>query len=311
MQLVKEFIPALSKEKQLELAEEFCEGDNGLKECLLCLWKNGVNTIGCCAGHEKTIDKFGNEIENNPYLFFDAFEIKDAQLKKLIIFMLVYFKDNPYLNRFFVGVQKYSKKVKGVRKDQFRNTLGIYFIKREDINYIQLLKAIQQAFESKLTVNQLLNQFNLTSINNKILSAIVKLKKLDMVSYNLTKQEDDKNVFNEISLAYFHAGSNWQIITLNNDYSMSARCVLHKFVKNNKVEYVPTKEGFVSVSNFGNFYLRENDEVKPISKKEAKKYPMLNAKTARYNCINPLSFSFLKSIFDEVEQKGCKQIKDC
>lgn len=48
-----------------ELAKSYSEGSNELYNCLLELWKNGFETIGCCKGHDNHVQYIGLNRNNN------------------------------------------------------------------------------------------------------------------------------------------------------------------------------------------------------------------------------------------------------
>ena len=49
--LVNEDITKMSSLTQKNFAEQFAEGNLGLKNLLLYLWRNGIQTIASCGGH--------------------------------------------------------------------------------------------------------------------------------------------------------------------------------------------------------------------------------------------------------------------
>lgn len=67
------FNPKLGKEETIkiyneyinDLAKSYSEGNNELYNCLLELWKNGFETIGCCRGHDKHVQYIGLNRNNN------------------------------------------------------------------------------------------------------------------------------------------------------------------------------------------------------------------------------------------------------
>ena len=67
----------LSKQEKLEQAEVFAEGSAELKKILLLLWECGVQTLGCCAGHEDGSSK--------PYIAFNVENLKDSELQSILI----------------------------------------------------------------------------------------------------------------------------------------------------------------------------------------------------------------------------------
>ena len=60
-----------------QMAKDFAEGSEELESVLLYLWQNKIETIACCAGHEKN--------HNCPYVFFNVDKIDSKRLKNLLI----------------------------------------------------------------------------------------------------------------------------------------------------------------------------------------------------------------------------------
>ena len=65
-----------------KMAEEFCEGSSDLKNLLLKMWKQGIETYASCGGHDKIIK--GAKTYSNPYLFFDVSNFTNEDLKNLL-----------------------------------------------------------------------------------------------------------------------------------------------------------------------------------------------------------------------------------
>ena len=70
-------IAILPYSEQKQLAQSFAEGSEELEQILLLLWKNGINTVACCAGHG-TIDK-------PPYIMIDSSKFSDRELRNLFL----------------------------------------------------------------------------------------------------------------------------------------------------------------------------------------------------------------------------------
>lgn len=74
--------PMLPIQEQQIYAQEFAEGSVDLKNILLLLWQNGINTNSCCAGHKdenKTTD---------PYLSICVSTMTKAHIKRLLPLLL-------------------------------------------------------------------------------------------------------------------------------------------------------------------------------------------------------------------------------
>ncbi len=71
------YMPDLSIDEQNAWANEFCEGDEKLKELLLFLWKNNINTHACCKGH---IEEKGF---GGPYICFSCNNLSNDTIIRL------------------------------------------------------------------------------------------------------------------------------------------------------------------------------------------------------------------------------------
>lgn len=70
----------VSREEKIIDAKKYSEGNEKLEELLLLLWENGINTVSCCAGHER--DKMS---KNNPFISIMIDNISEDVLKKVLL----------------------------------------------------------------------------------------------------------------------------------------------------------------------------------------------------------------------------------
>ncbi len=82
---VKDFTTASLEERE-KYAELFSEGDENLKELLLTLWGNKIQTYACCAGHDEVVEDGKVQWTTKtsfPYIFFEASTLNESQLRLL------------------------------------------------------------------------------------------------------------------------------------------------------------------------------------------------------------------------------------
>ena len=303
--MVESPIPNKTKEEQFALAEEFAEGDVALKECLLFLWQNKIGTIACCAGHEKQM-VFGVEGPAAPYILFEIDNFKDSQLKKWLIYFFHIFKDDDILDHLDIGIKRLlvNGSLEG-SKDEVRRTVTIYFTKKDETVYKKLLQSFVLSKGCKLSVNELLEEIKLSKVNSKLLKAITALINANFEDYIISKGKEKNNLFNKLEIKYEQRLKQWLIVTDNCNYKEKRAiefCV--KGVKG--IDWGSVKEGWVSKSDLGNYYTIINGEIKKLTKEEAKAHPKLNEKTSRYNITTKFSYSFFKSILEEINTKELK-----
>ena len=92
--MVFENMTKLATEGKLKYAIEFSEKNKSLEELLLYLWNNDINTIACCAGHDK---------ENFPYIYIVVDNLESSTLKELLVNLFVTYDDNINL---FIRIKK-------------------------------------------------------------------------------------------------------------------------------------------------------------------------------------------------------------
>lgn len=128
-----------TKKRQEELASRFCEGNEDLKNTLLVLWRNEIDTVGCCAGH---LLKDGTKTPL--YLNFETKNFKKDNFKKLM-YVFNKYKDAVHID---------------ISAKCFENNAVNKYVKskeRTDINVIifdetkqkEILSAIRDVIEGK------------------------------------------------------------------------------------------------------------------------------------------------------------------
>ena len=76
----------MSKEEKQKAIEYWCEGNQQLKQLLLYCHENGIETVGCCSGHEEELGyayiglKLGNEQDNEIIDLLTKLEIDNTDM---------------------------------------------------------------------------------------------------------------------------------------------------------------------------------------------------------------------------------------
>jgi len=128
-----------SKKEKEEKATIFSEGSQELKDLLLYMWNNGINTYACCAGHGiRTFEFEGKKISERcrQYIFFDISTFSRDELELLIMAVLVDKQKN--LASFTFGLDNMGR-----NKSQ-RRGLGFHFNINYKSNFVYLLNILKQ-----------------------------------------------------------------------------------------------------------------------------------------------------------------------
>ncbi len=135
------------KSTQEQMATDFSEGSNALRDLLLFLWKNGVSTHACCRGGVQHIGGPHEEngitviADTNPYLVFDTESIAPELLK----YMLIYFTQN---GDFLISVENDPGRDVPKRMD-IRSTVSFNFCS-DQISQI-MIKKMQTIFKRAIS----------------------------------------------------------------------------------------------------------------------------------------------------------------
>ena len=89
VELDKRDLSKVQVNEQEKLATEFSEGSENMKNLLLFLWDNGINTFACCGGHDEIeveVDEDGSKFydDNRPYVTFDMKALSDSRFKNIL-----------------------------------------------------------------------------------------------------------------------------------------------------------------------------------------------------------------------------------
>ena len=183
----------INKDKE-KYAYEFSEGNHSLEKCLLKLWNEGFETIGCCRGHdnhkayiglkldEKAIKFLSNIKKENIIITFLSFinektnnlhySIKEINSNKIFNNIINSFdKDNKIDNDIMVAINFILKKHYGYINIRiyYKKTTTTYIVtdNLELIKYFlkhneksTILDKYKHLYSFKIRINDLLNYLN-------------------------------------------------------------------------------------------------------------------------------------------------------
>ena len=123
---VVEDLTKLSKEKQEEYAQTFCEGNEDLKKLLLKMWSNGIQTYASCAGHKPEEIKSVNGLvsDPNPYIYFEVSKLNEKQQLKLYKNLIMISKNLSMIDKFdltldsYMGFEKHGLRI-GLKNSEY------------------------------------------------------------------------------------------------------------------------------------------------------------------------------------------------
>ncbi len=177
----------LSPQEMEEQAEIFAEGSADLKEILLLLWSNGIQTQACCCGHEG---------KGMPYIAFYADHMTDSSLKRMLIDI---FSDKS--KKFGLEIRKGQKakekvfnengEIKGeyLRERPISINIGLDPSKRFEENNI--LKIIKSALEKDKPAEYYEQRLSLlTDEEKEFVDDVITLKNADFTNFRLDIADD-------------------------------------------------------------------------------------------------------------------------
>lgn len=170
----------LSEQEMFEQAKVFSEGNKNLEELLIVLWKNGIQTIGCCSGE--------HENSANPYVGFYVDKLDNGLLSDLLL-------DTIQLKEFLqVDVSKGLSvdefifdevgNVVGTEKRERPMNINFTFKKSFGINgFLDVVKSAlsktHEDYEERLAELSLINEKDMLWVYDILDLKEVDLKKLD------------------------------------------------------------------------------------------------------------------------------------
>ncbi len=190
-------------EEQGKYAEEFCEGNEDLKKLLLKMWKAGIQTYACCAGHDyaEGVLKNGAILDTNPYIYFDVKSLDEKQQKKLYKNLMMISKNLGLVEQFDLKLDNNMDFVKHGLKINLKNDTTSYKVLNDLFDSVlQKEGLIEKAkkFLIKRDENDGLTQEELDFVNS-----MVELNGFKFEEYinNSTKTSPDEKIA-DIRLVY-------------------------------------------------------------------------------------------------------------
>ncbi len=171
-----------SKEDRLKTAENFCEGNEDLKQIFLMVWDNNIRTIASCAGHENPNhkEKVGNIV----------FDLKDFSEDKLKVFLSNIIKE-------FGKTISFSATVEGKKGMQGiigRKTFAIYICSK----YMGKLKDLIDRVFVKKSEKDLSS--DLSELERDALNGVIDVKQTDVTTEENTYLIRKRVNYNENNL---------------------------------------------------------------------------------------------------------------
>ncbi|MFQ6724488.1 MAG: hypothetical protein ACLRFE_04085 [Clostridia bacterium] len=136
-----------SRLKQLKYAKVFSEGSEDLKQLLMYMWNNDINTFSTCAGHEPS-RFYGIVAKNYPYILFDISNFSNQELRMLLVMLLALnqlYESNCYeIDIDIRAIDEYERKNKLVHQQMYeRHALKIAIHDYDRKKFSELLNVIE------------------------------------------------------------------------------------------------------------------------------------------------------------------------
>lgn len=261
----------LDKSVQQKYAKDFSEDDKDLENLLLFLWRNGINTIACCAGHIERNDK--------PYIYIDVMKMKTNTLKQILKWHLYNYVD---ISNIMVRNQYNQKSINGNQKQVVKVALFFPF------------DAIRPFLSLQNKVEQILNNeekhYKLTKQQNDFISDVINVTKLDMKKY-----ENDNPFLDIIAIGIHDVWKNKFSITSREQFELKRLDVLAKIKTNNPI--IISKHTYV-IHN-GKYMIMHGNGVIEVSKDY-----ILNHNIPSYEDIKG------KNLFDYTHKRFIKELEN-
>ena len=130
-------------QNKIKYAYDFSEGNKSLEKCLLMLWDNGFETIGCCGGHNGHKSYIGFKLDDKAIRLLSNIKKQDVK----ITFVSLFNEEN----------QKINFTIKEIYNDSmFDNILKTYNCKQtidEDIKLV--IDFILKKFDGYVNIRML------------------------------------------------------------------------------------------------------------------------------------------------------------
>jgi len=254
--LLKDF-SQMSNEEKLEQATVFSEGSEELKKILLLLWDCGIQTLGCCAGHEDN--------SSMPYV---AFNIENIEETDLIEFLIELTNDKNGVKQvtFNAGTISsypvFDDSGNVIKEEQRHKPATINLLIEESFEKSNVYNIIQsilkQQEESKINLNDIKYQ-DKKWINDIVKMRDIKLEELNFFDYvnNVTDIKRVKGL--DAKVTFFTINRDNKNVTYNDNYSIildnfQSRDKTEARILNSYLKVIPTGSSVESAEDRIKFY---------------------------------------------------------
>jgi len=168
-------LTCLSTKEMLDQAEIFSEGSKELKDLLVLLWSNGVQTRACCAGHG----------ENRPaFITFYIDKIFDSKFVKLLSMI---FSDKCIT---YIAIDKKLEAFNAKKEENIGELLLTIYLKEFENFNKNILNKFKFVFSNQNIETNLINQ------DEVFINSVKKLKNTDLSKFNSKDFESKYNCNN-------------------------------------------------------------------------------------------------------------------
>lgn len=274
--------PMLPLQEQQMYAQEFAEGSDDLKNILLLLWQNGINTNSCCAGH-----KYANKI-NDPYLSICVSTMTKAHIKRLLplLFSLTCLKE---IGLALYTIQNNSDSLPTLKE---QNTIVIRCFYGKEIWKV-LLDTFKKSFDCSTdfaAITKKLSAQQRHFINNVCLLKNIFINDVDLSYYKKHyKYLPDKP--RRATMRYYTQDKTTYNITfkLQPLFNMYVDGKIYS-----SIAYTPKEN---------NYYMIVDDKIKRVSKQKAIEYLIIEEyENLLNNLFNKNSLCFIKALTNNHKQ---------
>lgn len=243
-------LTTLSQEEMNAQAEIFAEGSPKLQQLLLFLWKNGIQTRACCAGHK---NQQSGKIRA-PYIQFYVDNIEDNVLKKLLFSL---HKQKETLDYFGIAKLNDDQLHNGINssgefvtnnKGQSSTPLNIHLKNSVTFDETNLCEIVKEAFiENK---NDTFEERTFESDATEIIDGAIALKHID---FSLLEPNDFWQIF-----PFYIQGKMTYLEIKNQNGELSYRC---EYLINGKPWFLNDKKFFDKTIELAQKYQAEEIEL--------------------------------------------------
>lgn len=256
------------KEKN-QFAEDFSEGSKELKNLLLKMWDNGIETIACCAGHENGTGKLKIL---SPYISFYIDNFNNENLKRIV---------SEIIDGCSKGVIGLSFSIRNDRKASI-------CVRTYDL---ELMKSFFPFMDNMIFNEKDTSTTKLSKENVDLLETILELFKLSLKEY-FNPKKSPAHQYSNVSIRTIGPSNKIYLSTCDN-------CAYKQI--NNKAMLVRLSEGYYTSIGDGKYYTLKSNKVLKLKKEELKGYKQLK-EYKKYNSSRELNINELKSIINEIKR---------